>query len=144
MATPASEVFVQNDKGTEYVGSVTCSSMSLPPKIVFDEYSRDPEVLAASRWKERLEWGGQSVALAPCEGKVPGFQAFLAGRKKAAIATCCDASGEPYAVLALLPAPPSSSGRARLRPPSGDPKHAAGRPPPAKPDGGAGRSASTA
>ena len=98
---------MQNDKGTEYVGSVTCSSMSLPPKIVFDEYSRDPEVLAASRWKERLEWGGRSVALAPCEGKVPGFQAFLAGRKKAAIATCCDASGEPYAVLALLPAPPS-------------------------------------
>ena len=103
------EVFVHNDKGTEFVGSVRCAEFpGMPEKIVFEDYSRAPEVLSASKWPERLEWSGRAVSLEPAGGKIEGFAAFLRGRKKAAIATCCDeGSGEPFAVLALLPdAPP--------------------------------------
>eukprot|EP00629_Pelagomonadales_sp_RCC1024_P015823 CAMPEP_0119288744 /NCGR_PEP_ID=MMETSP1329-20130426/37807_1 /TAXON_ID=114041 /ORGANISM="Genus nov. species nov., Strain RCC1024" /LENGTH=169 /DNA_ID=CAMNT_0007289527 /DNA_START=245 /DNA_END=750 /DNA_ORIENTATION=+ len=115
MATPpppperATEVFVQNEKGTEYVGSVSCEAVPLPPQLTFDDYTRTPEVLNASAWPERAEWRARLVGLTPTAGKIDGFAAFLASRKKAAVATVCDEAGEATQIIALLPSSPDPS-----------------------------------
>ena len=64
------EVFVQNEKGTEYVGTVECEEATLPSKIIFDDYSRDADVLSESQWPERTEWKGKVVTLTQTAGKV--------------------------------------------------------------------------
>ena len=43
------EIFVRNDKGTEYVGTVSCEAAPLPPSLVFTDYTREPSVLDGTK-----------------------------------------------------------------------------------------------
>ena len=100
MAEPpagGTEIFVRNDKGTEYVGTVTQEAVPLPPSLVFTDYTREPSVLDGTRWPQEPTWTARLAEVQDKEGGVTKFVGFLKGRKKAAVATL------EGLVVALLP-----------------------------------------
>ena len=80
------EIFVRNDKGTEYVGTVSCETAPLPPSLVFTDYTREPSVLDGTKDPKHPDWAARKASLQETKEGVSKFVGFLRGRKKAAIA----------------------------------------------------------
>ena len=91
------EIFVRNDKGTEYVGTVSCEAAPLPPTLVFTDYTREPSVLDGTKDPKHPDWAARKASLQETKEGVSKFVGFLRGRKKAAIAQL------DSMVVALLP-----------------------------------------
>ena len=91
------EIFVRNDKGTEYVGTVSCEAAPLPPSLVFTDYTREPSVLDGTKDPKHPDWAARKASLQETKEGVSKFVGFLRGRKKAAIAQL------DSMVVALLP-----------------------------------------
>ena len=90
------EIFVRNDKGTEYVGTVQCEAAPLPPSLVFTDYTREPSVLDGTKDPKHPAWAARTASLQETKEGVSKFVGFLRGRKKAAIA-------QLDSMVALLP-----------------------------------------
>ena len=91
------EIFVRNDKGTEYVGTVSCETAPLPPTLVFTDYTREPSVLDGTKDPKHPDWASRKASLQETKEGVSKFVGFLRGRKKAAVAQL------DSMVVALLP-----------------------------------------
>jgi len=82
-ADGATEIFVRNDKGTEYVGSVACDGAAFPPTLTFDDYTRDADVLSGLRWPPQPEWRARLVSLRQTARRPGGSRGVSKGTRVA-------------------------------------------------------------